>query len=104
MECSEPGRNDNDFKSYAIYENAFKYSLNSLTVVIYHVPGTLLETADAATDDKLTLELFCESMGSSPPGYWWVMAAGAASSSGALRGQNPARRPAPAAGSAALPS
>ena len=75
MECSEPGRNDNNFKTYAIYENAFNYSLNSLTVVIYHVPGALLDTEDAATDDRLTLEVLCESKGSSPPGCWWVMAA-----------------------------
>ena len=68
MECSEPGRNYNNVKTYTIYENAFNHTLDSLTVVIYYVPDELLETADAATDDKLTLEVFCESRGSSPPG------------------------------------
>ena len=65
MECSEPGRNYNNLKTYTIYENAL-FS-HSLTAAIYHVPDELLETADAATDDKLTLEVFCESKGSSPP-------------------------------------
>ena len=71
MECSEPGKSDNNLRTYTIYENIFyNHSLNSLTIVIYYVPDELLETADAATDDKLTLEVFCESRGSSPPGCW----------------------------------
>ena len=66
MECSEPGKNDNNFKAHRIYEN-INHSLNLLTVIICYVPDELLETADAATDDKLTLDVFCESKGSSPP-------------------------------------